>query len=331
MQKTPDIKIKKILDGSATKEETAQALIWFSTDEGSRFLSEQIEQDLHNLEGLPCDVFVPHTIPSNEMRDEILKRTAKKKRNNNRSLHFWRVAAIFIPIILLISFGLYINKYVDIFNTSEEQVIEAKRGEKLKFIFHDGSKVMANSDTKLRFPTRFGLKKRTVQLQGEAYFDVAKMKNRPFIIQLDNAEIKVLGTSFNIKAYPDEDSIRITLDEGSIAFHNNLKDSQTILTPGQTLAFNKQTGVSRLYSQNDVATWTNNQIVFHNTPFKDIVRSLERTYNVTFHIQHSEVYNYNFTLTSKPNEPLESILKDFERVSSLKFNVKENVVTVSIE
>lgn len=330
MQKKSDIKIKKILDGSATKEETAQALNWFSTDEGSRFLSEQIEQDLHELEGLPCEIFVPYAIPSGEMREEILKRTAKK-RKDNRSLHIWRAAAIFIPIILLITFGLFINRHVDIFGTSDEQVIEVKRGEKLKFIFQDGSKVMANSDTKLRFPTRFGLKNRTVQLQGEAYFDVAEIKNRPFVIQLENAEIKVLGTTFNIKAYPDEDSIRITLDEGSIAFHNNLNNSETTLTPGQTLAFNKQTGASRLYSQSNAATWTNNQIIFQNTPFKDIVRSLKRTYNVTFHIQHPEVYNYAFTLTSKPNEPLENILKDFERVSSLKFNVKDNIVTVSIE
>ncbi len=330
MQKTPDIKIKKIFNGSATKGETEQALSWFSTDEGSRFLSEQIEQDLHDLENLPCDVFVPHDIPSSEMLDVILKKTAIK-RKNNRILHIWRAAAIFIPIILLLSFGLFINSYVDIFSTSKEQVIEAKKGEKLTFIFHDGSKVMVNSDTKLRFPTRFGLTKRTVKLQGEAYFDVSKMKNRPFIIQLDNAKIKVLGTSFNIKAYPEEDSIRITLNEGSLAFLNNLKKSQTILTPGQTLAFNKQTGISRIYSKSDATTWTNNQTVFQNTPFKDIVRSLERTYNVTFNIQNTEIYNYNFTLTSKPNEPLENILKDFERVSSLKFNIKEDIVTVSIE
>ncbi len=293
-------------------------------------LSEQIDKDLHDLEGLPCDFFVSHPIPSDEMRDEILKRTVNK-RNDSRALHLWRAAAIFIPIVLLISFGLYVDRHTDIFGTSETQVIESKRGEKLHFIFQDGSRVAVNSATRLQFPTRFGFKNRSVCLQGEAYFKVAELKNRPFIIQLENAEVTVLGTSFNVKAYPEEDSIKITLDEGSIAFHNNLDHSRTLLTPGQTLAFNKQTGASRLYEQPNAFTWTSNQIVFQNTPFREIARVLERTYDVTFHVQNQDAYQFAFTFTSNPNEPLENILKDFERVSSLKFNIKKDTVTVSVE
>ncbi len=330
MKKISDINIDKVLNGHATAEETAQTLAWFSTDEGSRFLSEKIDKDLTDFENLSCDIFFSHPIPSDEMRNEILKRIANK-RKKIRAFHLWRAAAIFIPIILLISCGLYVNRYVDIFGRSVEQVIEAKRGEKLKFIFQDGSRVAVNSDTRLRFPTRFGLKKRMVHLEGEAYFDVVEMENRPFIIQLENAEIEVLGTAFNVNAYPEEDSIRITLDEGSIAFHNTLTNSQTLLKPGQTLAFNKQTGESRLYSQNNVATWVNNQIIFQNTPLNDIVLLLERTYDVTFHVQNPDAYEYAFTFTSNPNVQLENILNDFERVSSLKFNIKNDTVTVCIK
>ncbi|HHU97102.1 MAG: DUF4974 domain-containing protein [Bacteroidota bacterium] len=322
--------MRKRFSGSATAGDTVRTLAWPSADEEIRLLSEQIDKDLHDLEGLPCDLFVPHPIPSDEMLDEILKRTASK-RKNGRALHLWRAAAIFIPLVLLISFGLYVNRHADIFGTSETRVIEAKRGEKLHFIFQDGSRVAVNSATRLQFPTRFGLKNRSVCLQGEAYFDVVGMNNRPFIIELENAEVKVLGTSFNVKAYPEEDSIRITLDEGSISFHNNLDHSRTLLTPGQTLAFNKQTGASRLYEQPNAFTWTSNQIVFQNTPFLEIARVLERAYDVTFHVQNQDAYQFAFTFTSNPNEPLENILKDFERVSSLKFNIKKDTVTVSVE
>jgi ferric-dicitrate binding protein FerR (iron transport regulator) len=330
MQQSSDIDMEKRFSDSATAGDTARTLAWLSTDEGSRLLLEQIDKDLHYLERLPCDLFVPHPIPSDEMLDEILQRTANK-RKKSRVLHLWRAAAIFIPLVLLTSFGLYVNRYTDIFGISETQVIEAKRGEKLHFIFQDGSRVAVNSATRLQFPTRFGLKKRSVQLQGEAYFDVAGMKNRPFVIELENAEVKVLGTSFNVNAYPEEDSIRITLDEGSIAFHNNLDHSRTLLIPGQTLVFNKQTGASRLYAQPNATTWTSNQIVFQNTPFREIARVLERTYDVTFHVQNPNAYQFAFTFTSNPNEPLENILKDFERVSSLKFNIKKDTVMVGVE
>jgi len=126
MDKSSDINMRKRFSGSATAGDTVRTLAWPSADEEIRLLSEQIDKDLHDLEGLPCDLFVPHPIPSDEMLDEILKRTASK-RKNGRALHLWRAAAIFIPLVLLISFGLYVNRHADIFGTSETRVIEAKR------------------------------------------------------------------------------------------------------------------------------------------------------------------------------------------------------------
>lgn len=330
MQKTPDKIIDKTLNGSASKEETAEAMRWFATKDGAQFLSEKIDDDLRQIERLPAEVFVPHPIPSDEMRHVILERTSVKQ-NTTHSLTLWRVAAVLLPLVMLIGFGAYVNRHADIFGTSAEQVLQVKRGDKLKFVFQDGSNVLLNSETKLQFPTRFGLKTRTVQLQGEAYFDVAKMKKRPFVIQLENAEVTVLGTRFNVKAYPEEDSIRISLDEGSIAFQNNLQNSEMVLKPGQSLAFNKKTGASRLYSETNEVAWTGNRIVYKNTPFADIVQSLQRAYNVTFHIQNADALQYAFTFTSSPNESLENVLADFERVSPLKFHINADTVTVWIE
>ncbi|MDO5522988.1 MAG: FecR domain-containing protein [Bacteroidia bacterium] len=330
MQKVSDEIINKMLSGAASKEEVAEAVRWFATEEGSRFLSEQIDNDFQEIERAPAEILVPHAIPSAEMRDTILQRTSAKK-NTSRSLAMWRVAAVLLPLVMLIGFGVYVNRHADIFGTSGEQVLEVARGEKLKFVFQDGSNVLVNSETRLQFPTRFGLKNRTVQLQGEAYFDVAGMKKRPFTVQLENARITVLGTRFNVKAYPEDDSIRISLDEGSIAFQNDLQHSQTLLKPGQSLAFDKKTGASRLYSEANNNAWTENRIVFKNTPFADIVKSIERAYNVTFHIKNADALHYAFTFTSTPNVPLENILEDFERVSPLKFHINANTVTVWVE
>lgn len=325
-----DKTISKTLDGTASKGERNQALRWFATDAGSRFLSEQMDNDFRELENLPVEIFVPHPIPSEEMRNTILQRTSAKK-NIARSLAMWRVAAVVLPLVVLIGFGTYITRHADIFGTSGEQVLEVKRGERTKFVFQDGTKASINSGTKLQFPTRFGLKNRTVQLQGEAYFDVAKMKKRPFTVQLENAKITVLGTRFNVKAYPEDDSIRVSLDEGNIAFQNDIQNTETLLRAGQVLAFDKKTGTSRLYFEKDNTAWTQNRIVFKNTPFTDIVKSLERAYNVTFHIQNTEALQYTFTFTSPANEPLEKILEDFERVSPLKFNLQGENVAVWIE
>ena len=289
--------MRKRFSGSATAGDTVRTLAWPSADEEIRLLSEQIDKDLHDLEGLPCDLFVPHPIPSDEMLDEILKRTASK-RKNGRALHLWRAAAIFIPLVLLISFGLYVNRHADIFGTSETRVIEAKRGEKLHFIFQDGSRVAVNSATRLQFPTRFGLKNRSVCLQGEAYFDVVGMNNRPFIIELENAEVKVLGTSFNVKAYPEEDSIRITLDEGSISFPTTLIIREPCLHLVKRSPLIKNRCQSPLRATQCFHV-TSNQIVFQNTLFWKLLACSSALYDVTFHVQPG-CLSIAFTFTKTP-------------------------------
>lgn len=328
MQTKSDEILKK-LEVSSSKEEKAEVLNWFTTNQGSSFLSDQIDKELNELENLPPEIFVSHSIPSESMRKELLNRVSAKRKNTH-SLIYWRAAAIIIPIIMLISFTLYLNQYVDIFGTSTEQTLKVNRGEKLNFIFQDGSKVLANSDTEVTVPSQFGLKNRTVQLRGEAYFEVAKMEKRPFIVQLENAKVEVCGTSFNIKAYPEDDSIRVTLDNGSIAFQNGLNKAETLMQPGQTIAFNKQNGGYRLYAENNKnhAVWTENKIVFQNTPFSEIMRSLERSYDVSFVVKNEAALQYSFTFNSTPNVQLETILNDFERVSPLKFSVSNGIITV---
>ena len=109
-------------------------------------------------------------------------------------------AAVFIPIALIIGLFIRINSQVDLLADDGYDEVYVPNGERMQVLFQDGSKVHLNSGSRIRYPKKFGLSERKVYLEGEAWFEVAKNKNRPFIVDLSYMDIKVLGTTFDVKA-----------------------------------------------------------------------------------------------------------------------------------
>lgn len=332
MRNISDKTVEKTLSGLASKKDAAKVALWLETAEGQLFLSEHIKNELHSIKAGTEEILAPHPIPSQEMLQKI-SQAIRRQQPQRATISWWRVAAILLPFILLIGFALHVNRYADIFHTAQEKTIDIKRGEKLQLMLHDGSSVYANSDSKIMFPTKFGLKDRTIHLEGEAYFDIEKSHNRPFIVQLEKSKIVVLGTRFNVKAYPDEENIYITLDNGSITFESDFDNEKTLMKPGEALSFNKKSGISKLVAANDnnASAWTAHKIVFRNEPFDQIVRSLQRRYNIAFRVEDARAYNYSFTFSSEENIGIDAILADFERVSPLRFTQQNKEIIVSIK
>jgi ferric-dicitrate binding protein FerR (iron transport regulator) len=144
----------------------------------------------------------------------------------------------------------------------------------------DGSKVWLNAASSLHFPTSFTGGTRTVEVSGEAYFEVAKNKDLPFIVKVNGDEIKVLGTSFNVNAYDDEELSRTTLLEGAIAFtHGN---DHTLMRPGQQVKVPRQ-GDLKLISNVDideVIAWKRGVFHFESAGMEEVMRQLARWYDV---------------------------------------------------
>lgn len=164
-------------------------------------------------------------------------------------------------------------------------VLRVPRGKRYQVILPDGTQVCLNADSKLYFPPVFGENKRSVFLEGEAYFDVKKAKGQPFIAKTNRLDVKVTGTRFNIKAYRDEESIYTTLLTGEVQIiPDKLFEMKVELKPSQQYSLNRksmQQNVKKVDPSLYVA-WIDQMFVFRNQRLEDVMKDLTKWYDVEF-------------------------------------------------
>lgn len=327
MNRPTDKQIEEVLAGVATPEDARDVAEWFATEEGSDYLEAAMTRDSEWMKSETADLYVDHEIPSYKMLEQIRKNIRIKKL---KRISF-RVAAVLIPALFIIGFYMQLSSRVDIFGTPEYEEIIVAKGERIQMIFQDGTKVYINSDSKLRYPKKFALNSREVYLEGEAYFEVAKNKKRPFIVNLNGPAIHVLGTSFNVQDYPENKDITVCLDEG----HINLtlpSEKKYPVQPGEKLVYNKENKlctISRIEDMQRMSIWKQNVIVFKDTPLPEVVKVLNRWYDVDFKVEDNRALTYVYTLTSE-NTLLEKVLMDLEKIAPVKFDYNEDNKEVTV-
>ena len=142
----------------------------------------------------------------------------------------------------------------------------------------DGTQVWLNAGSSITFPVAFTGNERRVQLKGEAYLDVSHNTGRPFIVQTGDLMIQVLGTGFNVDAYQGSDPVKVTLLKGSIKLFS--KNANSLLKPGQQASVKEQISISNNVDLDDVLAWKNNKFIFDNSSIQQIMRQLERWYDI---------------------------------------------------
>ncbi len=319
--------IKKVIDGTSSGENARCVVEWFSsTIEGQQFLSDMIDRDAYLME----EEF-PGQKRISPIQSEIILSRIDKEIRHKRYVRMARLtAAIVVPFVVLLGFGLYLNSLVDLFGKSHYAEIYIPKGESARIFFQDGSEAYLNADTKIRYPQKFGLTKRQVYVEGEAYFNVTPAKKRPFVVHAGNTSVKVLGTSFNIKAYSDEKKIQVVLDEGEIEFHTPF-NSYTVL-PGQQIIFDKIRGESvirNLPTSTNFSLWKSNILYFQDTPLAEVLRILERRYDVSFQIKDEKALRYSYTIITH-QMAIADILAELEKISPVKFTFQKDAILVSL-
>lgn len=203
------------------------------------------------------------------------------------------------------------------------------RNAEWKAVLSDGTKVWVNSETEIGYKVLFDNNKRIVDLKGEAYFEVAKDTNRPFIVRSKNMNIKVLGTHFNIKAYPDEDYTYATLNEGKVRVYKGevqedlLPNQQMVLNNGSK-EFSTQTVDASIYS-----AWTKGKFLFRNERLEVILTSLSRWYDLKIFYQNPELQDDRFSIRVNRYDDIQTLLHHLELIGGLKFEVKNGALLVS--
>jgi len=255
------------------------------------------------------------------------------------------IAACLIGLSLLIPF-----------RTESLEMVEivAEKGIRKQFELPDGTGVWLNSDSRLWYDSKMKTNgKRVVELQGEAYFDVAKDSKRPFAISTDKISIRVLGTSFNVKAYPNDSTTETSLITGSIELSvNDRPDEKIVMKPNEKVAITnylpsaeqEQGGGTKKaltltignLSKVQVAdeeyiqetSWIDDKLVFRNETFEELIPKIERWYNVDIHVENSGVLGYRYTSTITEEDDIHQLLEALQFIHPFHYKIEHHDVTI---
>jgi len=262
----------------------------------------------------------------------------------------YRLAAVILFPLLFISNLLLVSRnYTTKPATAPSYKVVSAYGVRTRVVLPDSSTVWLNAGSSLSYPVVFNKKRRDVELTGEGYFDIEKDEGCPFYVRLDNMYVKVLGTTFNVKMYPDEDRIEATLLTGAVSLiekKGNKEIPVIKMQPDQHLVYDKKdnqlsvetmapgdgqnagdlSGLENVPLKeakalmNKHTSWIGGKLIFRNDPMDEVVRRLERWYNVSIKITDEEIKQYNYTATFT-DETLEQVLKLLTLSAPIKYRI----------
>lgn len=204
-------------------------------------------------------------------------------------------------------------------------------GGEYRLVMSDGTKVWLNSQSRLRYPVNFTGQERVVYLEGEAYFEVAHDVVRPFYVKTREAvNIQVLGTSFNVRAYGDEETIEAVLEKGKIRMWH--KGEGVVLEPGSRAAYNRNnTRITSEPVNTELYTaWREGQFVFQGESVENILQKLSRWYGMNIFFSDEEAKKVLFSGDVRKYETINNLLEAIEISGGVHFEIKGNTIFVSI-
>ncbi len=316
--------VKKYLEGRATEAEQVKLLKWLRNKE-NRIVFNSFRLDWKN--GLD-----KATIPESsretwgKIQSQMLQESFKGWQNSLKMYQLFRYAAIFFFVI-------GVGSLVYIFNNLSKQFPEyytsviAEKGHISKVELPDGSLVWLNSGSEISYNNYFFSKNRDIKLTGEAYFHVSRNEELPLIVNCEDIQVKVLGTQFNVAAYPGSGFVEVVLEKGTVKLLNRKVESFSYkLKPGELAKFDRTKQKLTVSNVNTAkfTSWKEGILNIYDQPLEDVVKRLETRYNQKF-IFDEEVKDFRYTFTIK-NESLGEIIQLMERITPVKAIQKGDVI-----
>jgi transmembrane sensor len=236
-------------------------------------------------------------------------------------------AVLLIPLLAAVLY-FYSNQPV----SHEMLTLSTEKGEISNVILPDGSRVWLNVASRLSYPVSYGIRSRNLELEGEAYFEVAQNEEIPFEVTSGNLTTKALGTQFVISAYPESSTIKSSLIKGVVEV--SIERNQKILNPGQQIILdkvNKNFAVQSFDEECELG-WKNNQLIFRLTPFDQVITKLEKWYNVNIEYNPDLFESETLTVRFEKHETLEQVLRVFSKANGFSYSVEgKNIIIKKME
>ena len=303
--------IGKYLAGKESKDEQVQLKTWIDQSSDHERLFNTLKEE-KNI-AVSVEEFESYNKESAwknymERVDALLVR---------KMMYRWRVAAIFFFLVSCAGVLTYFNK-VNVpslpAGDNTYTTVSTNNGQSSRVTLPDGSVVWINSGTTLSYNTNFSALTRSIKLTGQAFFQIAKNENKPLIVDCNNLKVKVLGTKFDVSAYPDDRDICVVLESGSVELQNaEDQSSMQILKPGEKAEFDvdsRKLSVSNVDSH-DYSSWKEGILILKDEPMVNVFKKLERWYNIDIEVKDPQIGKmvYNATIINESIEEIFSLMK----------------------
>lgn len=316
--------IAKLLRNEASQEEIAIVNSWIKESSENEKLFLEIKKIWESSPLNTNEVFDKATAWSN-IQNKIKTETKVIPLNPTSKSSFTiflRIAAVLV-ISLFATWGIYTSL------NSPDQLSTVTHQNRTELKLADGSTVWLNSNSSLNYPEFFSGNDRTVQLNGEAYFEITKNPDMPFIIENTEFMVKVLGTSFNIFSYDKDDEIVISVTSGKVSLKNKTNE-EILLTKGETGVLNRNTKTLSKKENTDpnFLSWKEEKLEFNNTPFSSVCTTLKSYFGFDFVVKNNKLNNCRFTASFK-KPILEEVLEVLKNTLSIEVVKNQKQVVFS--
>lgn len=326
-------KLARYFSGEATPEEKEEIEKWISNEPFRVEIIKMLKKmwDLAGKDSLKIDVEKAWSKLNLRIADEEHKDTKIRRYlpMGRKAIH--RFVGVFLVLFLCFAFIVYLvhNRNAGKLTVHE---ISTGKGQMVNLRLIDGTRVKLNSKTVLKVPGNYE-DKREVYLSGEAYFEVKQFKNLKFIVKTDRATVEVLGTKFNVSAYPEDKKVRVFVSEGKVALYPNSviggdKSSinRAILQRGQVAyAYDGKVTIPQFVDPKYELAWLESEVRFNNTPLSEVIKYLERKYNVKCTASDSSILKLRFTGSFRL-EKIDEILSIISLALKLRYNYSDGLV-----
>ena len=301
--------IKKFLQKKCNHDEHEIVLDWFTSIRYERKLKNIIREHWDEIQLESPD----YDLDTDRFLDKLHHLIHLDSYKKSCNVPFYRkayrqlskIAAVLLLPVLVISTWYFITD--GRFFSKEEKAIYAEifspLSARTRFELPDGSTGWLNSGSTLKFPVKFYGSQRKVELSGEGFFDVVKDSKRPFVVSVCDIDIVALGTRFNVLAYPDDETCEITLESGKVVVEKIRKSGEPVklakLQPDHQLVISNETnytGIKKVETEK-YTSWKEGKLVLRNDPMNEVVKRINRWYNVEIDLKDKELENYTFRAT----------------------------------
>ena len=307
---------KKYIDNTASADEQKVLNDWISTDEGlQQWFEEQLDNSPEAMDNEKQAVLL----------EKIHEKTGVKVKPTFVLPRWVKTAAAAVLILLTVG---NVVLYLSDRKPAKAQYAEigALRGQKASLTLPDGTRVTLNSESTLKYSTAYNQSERTVELVGEAFFEVAKNQKIPFMVKAGNLAVEAKGTAFNVKAYPDENYISTTLTEGIVEVKT--PEEMIAMRPNERVEYDKSGNKLKKLTLTDATGsigWLHDELSFENATLEEVVASFSRIYNVDIRFASESIKEQRFTGKINNNSLL-SVLRIISLTSPIRFEQKDSVV-----